>query len=214
MSGNEATLTRPDLRTDFAVVNYDCFNAATPGDGAHLASEQQVGCTAGSLLHLYALARLPNIGNTCYFNALLQCFRQMLLRVPSDQLPKSRTCPLANALPHHAFTDAEVSQWECWAYLPVGCQRDACHILEICLGVGGFMHSNCQAGDCYGELLRNMTSFEMTLEVLCGCCPCASQQSQRQCVMHVEPDARSKLQSITLWQCVQWMASNVNRVVA
>ena len=58
----------------------------------------------------------------------------------------------------------------------------------MCLDGEGLMHNNCQAGDCYGELLRNMTSFEQTVEVLCGCCPDASQHSQRQCVLHVEPD--------------------------
>jgi len=202
LSGNKSILTRPHFATHFEVLNYECVNTATSGNGAHLASEhlsgrekqtpwraRETGSMATSSSLLDAPAGLPNIGNTCYFNALMQCFKQMLLRVPSYQLPQSRTCPLANALQHEVFTPEEICEWDCWTYLPVGCQRDACHVLEMCLDPEGCMHRNCQSGDCYGELLRNMTCFELTLELICDCCPYVSDKSQPGCVLRVEPCA-------------------------
>jgi hypothetical protein len=121
-------------------------------------------------------------------NALLQSFRQLLLRVPSGVMPKSQRCPLALPLQQHAFSADEIAQWQCWMYLPVGTQRDACHVLEMCLDCQGPMHSGCLPGDCYGELLRNITSFDLTRDTICGGCQFASQETKSQCVLHVESD--------------------------
>ena len=41
---------------------------------------------------------LHNIGNTCFMNSLLQCCRQLLMRIPVHLLPESQQCPLARAL--------------------------------------------------------------------------------------------------------------------
>ena len=51
------------------------------------------------------------------------------------------------------------------------------------------MHSSCDDGDCYGRLFRKLTSFDLTRELLCDLCPYVSQDSQKQCVLRVEPAA-------------------------
>ena len=42
-------------------------------------------------------------------------------------------------------------------------------------------------GDCYGALLRDMTSFEVVRETLCDHCDYSSEESQIQCILRVEP---------------------------
>ena len=135
---------------------------ATSGDGSHLAGVGS-GSNAPTMLH--------NIGNTCFMNALLQCCRQVLSRLPSHLLPKSQRCPLAVPLRQQTFTEEEISQWACWNYLPVGPQRDACHILETCFDDAGPMHSSCTAADCYGALFRSLTSLELVRVCLCESSP-------------------------------------------
>ena len=49
------------------------------------------------------------------------------------------------------------------------------------------MHTSCTYGDCYGVLLRNITSFEVVRETLFNHCPDANQESQTQCILHVKP---------------------------
>ena len=72
--------------------------------------------------------------------------------------------------------------------LPVGPQRDACHVLEICFDPTSPTHSSCDRGDCYGALLQSVTSFEAKHELDCLACSYNSQQSPKQCVLHVEPN--------------------------
>ena len=128
---------------------------ATSGDGSHLAGVGSVS-NAPPMLH--------NIGNTCFMNALLQCCRQVISRLPSHLLPKSQRCPSAVPLRQQTFTAEEIEQWVCWNCLPVGPQRDASHILEMCFDARGPMHSSCTAADCYGALFRSLTSFELVRE--------------------------------------------------
>ena len=61
--------------------------------------------------------------------------------------------------------------------LPVGPQRDACHVLEICLDPTSPTHSSCDRGDCYGALLQSVTSFEAKHELDCLACSYNSQQN-------------------------------------
>ena len=71
--------------------------------------------------------------------------------------------------------------------LPVGPQRDACHVLEICFDPESPMHSSCDRKDCYGALFQRLTSFQAKQELRCKGCPYTSLKSQKQCVLHVEP---------------------------
>ena len=71
--------------------------------------------------------------------------------------------------------------------LPVGPQRDACHVLEICFDPEGPMHSSCDTGDCYGALLQGLTSFEAKQELRCKGCSYNTHKAQKQCVLRVEP---------------------------
>ena len=107
------------------------------------------------------------IGNTCFMNALFQCFRQLLGRLHADLQPTLQSCPLAIGLQQRIFTAEEMKKWDCWNFLPIGPQRDACHILEICVDDTGPMHKSCEEGNCYAALFRHMTSFEMVRELLC-----------------------------------------------
>ena len=54
---------------------------------------------------------LYNIGNTCYMNALLQCCRQVLARIPPHLLPQSDRCPLSMPLRGEHFTREDVTEY-------------------------------------------------------------------------------------------------------
>ena len=100
---------------------------------------------------------IPNVGNTCSMNALLQCCRQLLLRVPPHLLPESQECPLARALQAQPFSESDVKQWPCWTFLPIGQQRDACEVLEMRLDVKSFVShilvlTACDMELCYTTL--------------------------------------------------------------
>ena len=53
---------------------------------------------------------IPNVGNTCYMNALLQCCRQLLAQLPRRLLPQTQRCPLASGLLPGPFTEHEVKK--------------------------------------------------------------------------------------------------------
>ena len=71
---------------------------------------------------------------------------------------------------------------------PIGLQRDACHVLEICFDPTSTLHSSCDRRDCYGALLQSVTSFEVKQTLRCSGCSYKSSQSQKQCVFRVEPN--------------------------
>ena len=157
LSGIGTILTRADTPLHFSVVNSSWADGAMLGAGSQQCSPQQAAPTLGDGIHLVsegasldAPTALHNIGNTCFMIALLQCFKQMLSRLPPELLPKSQRCPLVAALSQRTSTNEDVVRWGCWAYLPIVSQRDACHIVEICLDASGPMHSSCEDGDCYG----------------------------------------------------------------
>ena len=113
---------------------------------------------------------IPNVGNTCFMNALLQCCRQLLLRVPSHLLPESQECPLARALQAQPFSESDVKQWPCWTFLPTGPQRDACEVLEMCLDPKSPLHNSCDHIVCYGALLQSLTVHKLERHLQCNHC--------------------------------------------
>jgi len=175
LSGCKTIITRADTSVHLSVLNYEC-------------TDTQQFAELGDVVPLAEIpASLHNVGNTCFMNSLLQCCRRLITRISPELLPKSQCCPLAVHLRQRTFTEEDVAHWECWNYLTIGTQRDACQIMEMCLDTTGPMHTSCYHGDCYGALLRDMTSFEVVRETLCDHCDYSSEESQIQCILRVEP---------------------------
>ena len=136
LSGSKHTLTKPATSINFSVLGFQ--RAASIGDVPQFANAQQGLLTAPH--------GIPNVGNTCFMNALLQCCRQLLLRVPTHLLPESQECPLARAMQAQPFSKDDVKQWQFWNFLPIGSQRDACEVLEMCLDPTSPLHNSCDSG--------------------------------------------------------------------
>ena len=206
LSCSKVSLTRADTSMQFSVVTYSCSDGTKNHDAAHPANKSNSHTKtehgdspplASTATALTIPTSFWNVGNTCFMNALMQCCRQMLLRIPSDMRPKCDGCPLAPALRQQSFTRADILQWPCWKFLPVGPQRDACQILEMCLDDKHPMHKSCDNGDCYATLFRKLTSFEMTRELLCDGCTYTNQECNTQCILRAEPrgNAESSIQT-------------------
>ena len=133
-------------------------------------------------------------------NALLQSCRQLLLRVPSHLLPESQECPLAQALQAQPFSESDVKQWSCWAFLPTGQQRDACEVLEMCLDPNSPLHNSCGHGMCYGALLHNLTVHKLERHLQCEHCPYVDEKVQPQCILRVEPHVGIQISILTSLQ--------------
>ena len=117
---SEFTLTKPTACIDFSVIGFQPVLSSC--DVVQLANAQQ---------SINKPCGIPNIGNTCFANALLQCCRQLLSRIPSHLLPKSQQCLLASAMQGDLFDKEDVKRWPCWTLLPIGPQRDASEVLEM-----------------------------------------------------------------------------------
>ena len=77
LSGSKHTLTKPTTAVDLSILGFR--RAASVADASQLTNTRP--------RSLDGPHGIPNVGNTCFMNALLQCCRQLLLRVPSR-----RTC--------------------------------------------------------------------------------------------------------------------------
>ena len=130
---------------------------------------------------------LRNASNTCFMNALVQCCRSLLLRIPSHVLPASTQCPLARTLRPQSLREDDIDQWPCWSFIPIGPQRDACEVLEMCFDPAAPLHSSCVASECYGAVFRKLTSFSIERQLNCNHCAYAHRESQTQCFLRVEP---------------------------
>ena len=159
LSGSKHVIQRPSNQLDFSVVAYRRIKPAPDGD----ASESSVNNDPHGI---------PNVGNTCYMNALLQCCRQLLMRVPSHLLPESQECPLACALKNQFLTEDDVRRWQCWTFLTIGKQQDICEILEMCLDPKSAMHTSCTDDMCYGALLQRLTQHTLKRKLRCTHCTC------------------------------------------
>ena len=120
-------------------------------------------------------------------NSLLQCCRQLLFRLPTHLLPQSQECPLARALQPEPFSQNDVKQWPCWTFLPLGPQRDACEVLEMCLDPTSPLHNSCDHTVCYGALLQNLTAHNIERHLQCKHCAYVDEQVQKQCILRVDP---------------------------
>ena len=177
LSGSKHILTKPTSTVDFSILGFR--RAPSVGDVPQHGIRQP--------RFLEDPHGIPNVGNTCFLNALLQCCRQLLLQVPSHLLPDSQECPLAKALQAQPFSGSDVQQWPCWTFLPTGQQRDACEILEMCLDPNSTLHNSCGRGKCYGALLHNLTVHRLERHLQCEHCPYVDEKEQPQCIFRVEP---------------------------
>ena len=89
LASGTKVLTKTVPYTQFSQVTFERKQASMPSDASAAT------WTRGEPNKPRAIT---NIGNTCYMNSLLQCWRQMLARIPQERLPRSDDCPLAAPL--------------------------------------------------------------------------------------------------------------------
>ncbi len=135
---------------------------------------------------------LHNIGNTCFMNALLQCCRQLIARIPSSLLPASSQCPLAEALLDVSSVRELYRRWRCWSCLAVGPQRDACEVFEQCLDPKSPLHNSCDARECYGLILRDATALRIGRSTECGRCPNTVGDTQTHSILRAAPQMNTE----------------------
>ena len=195
LSSSKSSLTRADTSIQFSVVNYSCSDETKADDATHSTSKSTSHTKtehgdSSVLLPLVNVFNVPtslwNVGDTCFMNALMQCYRQMLLRIPPDMRPKTDGCPLASALTQQSFSQEDILQWPFWEFLPKG-QHDACEILEMCFNDEHSMHGSCKQEDCFATLFRKLTSFELTHETLCDGCTWNKEERNAQYILRAEP---------------------------
>ena len=155
-------LTRPDVIGQFAQLTY-----VPKAVDVDMQCKQQPCLDANIGLPL----GISNIGNTCYVNAVLQCLRQILARIPVYEWPKRDTCPLALPLRQTKATWQQINTWSMWQFFDQGEQDDADRALRILLDTDeGGMHCTCCSDACYGALLKRYMSFKQKLEKRCTHC--------------------------------------------
>ena len=202
LSSSKSSLTRADTSQyddqQFSVVDYSCSDGTKADDATHSTSKStphtktELG-DSSALLPIVDVFNVPtrlwNVGDTCFMNALMQCYRQMLLRIPLDMRPKTDGCPLASALTHQSFSQEDILQWPFWNFITRGQQQDACEILERLFDDEHPMHASCKQGDCFATLFRRLTSFELTYQTLCAGDGCTQQNeaSNTQYILRAEP---------------------------
>ena len=125
-------------------------------------------------------------------NALLQSFRQLVLRIPSHLLPNSLQCPLARALQSEHFNEEQVKQWPCWTVLPIGPQRDASEVLEMWLDVESPLHKSCDPTTCYGAFFQKLLVHKVERHLQCIHCANCSLEEQTQCIFRSEPQSNAQ----------------------
>ena len=200
LSDSKHTLTKPTTSFDFSVIGFQHIKAtravlqvahaqqaiSKPCGLQRESSVRDVLQLANAPLSIDTPRGIPNLGNTCFINAILQCCRQLLSRIPSHLLPHSQQCPLAAALQADFFDREAVRRWPCWMMLPIGPQRDACEVLEMCFDPNSVLHNSCARTACYGVLLQRLTSHQIDRHHHCNHCAYASEKLQSQCILRAE----------------------------
>ena len=141
-----------------------------------------------------------NVGNTCFMNALVQCCRRLVPKVPptcchlqnnahwpacSSQRPRAQTKSVSGHAGPSCRSARSVTHARCWK-----CVFDPTSPL----------HSSCPVGECYGVVFRNLTIFSQERHVFCNHCAYTHSETQTQCFMRVEPQINAET---SISQCLQ-----------
>ena len=192
--GNERHAHEPSATTESprtSEVNGIGSTAMSTRDDVHLAG------SAAALMPTGTKPKPPslqNLGNTCYLNAISQCFRQVIRQATWHDATSSSPCPFAEAL----RAETASMQWRCWRYFPPGRQRDASEVLEDCMDPTHIMHNGCRQDTCYARWLRACSRLTLRLTTTCCSCEHVHVDVRDDIVLHV-PAVNSVEESLQLF---------------
>ena len=132
---------------------------------------------------LLELAPLPNYGNTCFLNSVLQCLRAVCNRV-GLAVSNDSTCPLARLLTVPSDQRGEfrrrVLTCPLWKDLEIHRQHDAHEALRLLLDDAHAMHGKCTQHSCLARTLSE--HFQVSFQNHLAC-------TKPRCAWHSTPPA-------------------------
>ena len=125
--------------------------------------------------------RLPNLGKTCFANALVQLLRRSL----DDSFSSSPgNCPLKVVLQDSSAP----ASWPLWRFFPRREQQDACEVLEHLLQRDHALHAAC-GEDCLVPRVLGKAGFSSTHYRRCFGCAAAEPEQQDDAILKLQQDA-------------------------